>query len=174
MKLEYMYSFSEYKAINNALQLRKKFQTLRKFLFWGLVIANVSLSLWVMYISLRFQVFLGWLTFANLAIAIAALAWRYVLLPYWVRRYYNMQMLDGKKTQVNIVDEGIETVTDNVRGHYNWQAFIGANEEMEHFVIWVNNAQAICIPKRAFKHKEQQDDFKKIIAENIENHELLI
>jgi len=174
MKIEYVYSFLEYKAINSALQRRAKFNMLRQFLFWGLVIANLSLSLWLMYLSYRFQTSFGWLMFANPAIAIAAVAYRYVFLPYWVRRYYNMQMLEGKKTEVNIVDEGVKTMTDNVTGQYNWLAFIGACEEPEHFVIWVNKAQALCIPKRAFKHKDQLDDFKKIIAKNVENHELLI
>jgi len=168
MKLEYIYSFSEYKALERARQLRKKFQTLRNYLFWGLVSANVLIFLWFVYLSYQFQVSFGWLMFVNLAIAIAALAWRYIFLPYFLQRYYSMQMLEGKKIQVNIDDSGIDTVTDNATGHYNWSGFIGADEEPEHFVIWVNNVQAISIPKRAL------DEFKKIVAKNIENHELLI
>ncbi len=63
-------------------------------------------------------------------------------------------------------------MSDNITGHYNWKGFVGADEELKHFVLWVNKVQAICIPKRSFKDSEQVDKFRKIIAKNIDNRKL--
>ncbi len=97
MRLEYTYSFAEYRAINQARQHHRKFFRLRNWLFWGVVIANVAVSLRYIYIVFQNQLSFSWLIFANLAIAILVVAYRYIFLRYWNYRYYKMQMLQGKK-----------------------------------------------------------------------------
>ncbi|VAW23042.1 hypothetical protein MNBD_ALPHA11-1736 [hydrothermal vent metagenome] len=172
MKLEYIYSFAEYKAINLARQHRAKFTQVRNWLYWGLVIANIAVSLRYIYIFYQGQVSFSWLMLANLGVAIAIVAYRYIFLPFLVRRYFSQQMLKGKTIKVHVTEQGIETVTDNISGQYGWKIFIGANEEPDHFVIWVNKLQAISIPKYAFKSDELVDEFRKAIVKNVENHQL--
>jgi len=145
---------------------------LRNWLFWGLVIANLALTLWLIVISWQYQAPLEWWKFTNLAIAFAALAYRYILLPYWLHWYYKQQMMDGKNIQLIVAEQGIDTATDSITGQYAWPGFIGTSEEPQHFVIWVNKVQAVCIPKRAFRDKQQIDEFQEIITRNIENQEM--
>ncbi len=169
MKLEYIYSFDEYSAINRARRHQGRFAILRNWLFWGLVLANVAVSLGYIHAFIQGRASFSWLMFANLSIAMAIVAYRHVLQPLLLRRYYSQQMLDGKDIQLRVSENGIETITDNVAGQYGWRGFIGANEEAGHFIIWVNRMQAICIPKRAFSDLQQMDDFREIIIRNVDN-----
>ncbi|MCF6321277.1 MAG: YcxB family protein [Rhizobiaceae bacterium] len=170
MKLDYTYSFADYKAIESARQHRNKYPRLRNWLFWALMAANVGLAMWMLFIFFNYQTPFQWWMALNLVIVIVALAYRYLFLPYWLHWFYDQQMLEGKKIQLNITDQGIDTATDSVTGQYSWQGFISASEEPHHFVVWVNNVQAICVPKRAFEHEGQMGKFREIITKYIAKH----
>ncbi len=172
MKLEYIYGFSEYNAINSARQRHRKSVRLRNWLFWALVLANGAVSLKYIYSYYQGQVSFSWLMFANLTVAIAIIAYRYIFVPYRNRQYYRQQMLSGKQIRLQVSEQGIETQTDNVTAQYGWKGFVGADEEAAHFVIWVNNILALSIPKRAFKDNGQMEEFRKKIVKNVDNQRL--
>ena len=72
-----------------------------------------------------------------------------------------------EETFLSASDTGlnIKTTTANVK--YEWLAIIRKNETTDFYFLFLNAMQAIIIPKRAFKNKEENTAFDKILSRNL-------
>ena len=172
MKLQYTYSFAEYQAINRARRHNVRFFRLRILLFWGLVISNFAVSAWYIYRHMQGLTGFNWWMFANLAVGLLILAYRFIISPWRGRRYFAQQMLDQREISLEVNENGIETFSANISGQYSWPGIVGAHEEPEHFIIWVNMVLGLSVPKRAFADQAQMDEFRNILAKNIDTFQL--
>jgi len=54
-------------------------------------------------------------------------------------------------------------------GTHSWPAIIRADEEPEHFLLWINKVQAYCVPKRGFANASDIIAFKSLVSQNVED-----
>ncbi|MEP3279282.1 MAG: YcxB family protein [Stappiaceae bacterium] len=167
MKLTFTYKFEDYLAINEARDKGRKFAQTRKailFIAYGLISA-VSVF-WIYQIVVQGRNVDGWM-FPYWAFLVLVPLIAFIIRPRVLRRHYNQLLIDGKPIGVLFTDEGVETDFDGVRTQTAWRRIIKAVEGPEHFLLWVNNANAYSIPKRAFTDTDQMQHLRELIQQNV-------
>ncbi|WP_345240653.1 YcxB family protein [Pontibacillus salipaludis] len=64
-------------------------------------------------------------------------------------------------------EEGVHQKVRRSDNYYEWSDFSSLEETPELFLLYVSKRKAIVLPKRFFKNKEQQEQFKQIVRESI-------
>lgn len=102
--------------------------------------------LWLFGIS-HGVVWIIWLTFGK---------------PWQIKRSFRQQHLGEHESRLEVSDDGINFDSIGVKADFNWRVFRSLDESDEHFVLWINRLQGICIPKRAFANDTDLTTFKEL------------
>ncbi|MEG0641536.1 MAG: YcxB family protein [Clostridium sp.] len=71
------------------------------------------------------------------------------------------------KNSITVQDEGIYASSQAGQTLHKWNEVIKFHETADHIFIYVTQKLAHVIPKRAFKDKEEENEFIEIIKKNI-------
>jgi hypothetical protein len=133
-----------------------------------------SLILYFLIISYS----VGIRTINKYSIPLGLLLFVTTILPLITRRASLVKQAESIAEKVeneNIFTENIFTPTDadfQIKNKYCevkyfWPAIIKKSENINYYFLFVNEFQAIIIPKRAFKNTEEQQAFDKILSRNL-------
>ncbi len=67
--------------------------------------------------------------------------------------------------QLQVSETGIQCKSEWVSTQYQWKAYIRLQENEKYFFLFINAAQALIVPKRAFTHAEELESFKKLLRQ---------
>ncbi len=173
MNVSFSYKYSDYAALTKAMEKHEKFAKYSWIALYLVIFANFAASAVFIYITLSNYRMLELIHFANAALGVFLILVFYVLKPLYLRRYYKKQMIDGKEIRLNFSEKDMKVDMPAFTGIHNWEAIIRADEEPEHFLLWINKVQAYCVPKRGFASALDIEEFKTLVVSKVENQELI-
>lgn len=173
MKISFKYSYHDYEALCRARNRHTKFPKLAKITCLLVVLFNIGISIFFVYIAISEGREVKLVNFANGALGLAFIILYYVIKLFYLRRYYKQQMIDGKEIKLSFSDDGISIDMPSFQGKYEWLAIIRADQQPSHFFLWINKMQAFCVPKRAFATENETEEFKSLVVSKVENQELI-
>jgi len=173
MKAVFTYIYDDYAALNRAIERHGKWAKYSKFILILIVLVNLAISVFFIADALLNGFSLKLIYFANAGLALLLVLLVYVVRPLYLRSYYKKQMLEGKVVNLEFAEDGIEINMPDFKGKHNWSSIIRADEEPEHYLLWINKVQAYCVPKRAFENENDSEGFKLLVASKVEEQELV-
>lgn len=173
MKISFEYSYAEYHQINENRYRLTKFPRIARWCFLAVVIFNFFFGAIVLYLAFDSGKQLEIIHFLNIGLGILLLILRYLISPLMLRNYYKQQMVDGKIFNFDFKEDGFSVKGENIDVQQKWPAIILAHETKEHLLLWISKIQAYSIPKTAFVDSQEIQTFRKLIADNVENQELI-
>jgi len=173
MKLEYEYSFAEFLAISTCRNRKKGFYNLRELGYWALAAFNISFGMGMFYLLATRAGKFSTTAMLLIMLGVGMFLWRLVFAPFYQKWYYNQNMLKGKTGTVEALPSGLKLTTDDTITTQKWSAIIEANEEPNHFLLWLTKLQAYSIPKSAFTDETQIQNFRELIASNVAKQDLI-
>ena len=171
MNVSFTYTYSDYAALTKAMEKHGRFAKYSWILLYLAIFANFAASAFFIYETISNNRPLELIYFANAALALLLIVVFYVLKPLYLKHYYKKQMIDGKLINLAFSDQGLEVDMPSFNGTHDWPAIIRADEEPEHFLLWINKVQAYCVPKRGFSNTSDMENFKSLVAEKVPNQE---
>lgn len=173
MNVSFTYTYSDYAALTKAMQNHGRFAKHFWILLYLVIFANFAASAFFIYETLSNNQPLELIHFANAVLALLLIVVFYVLKPLYLKHYYKKQMIDGKQINLAFSDQGLAVDMPSFNGTHDWPAIIRADEEPEHFLLWINKVQAYCVPKRGFSSTDDIKNFKTLVAEKVPNQEFI-
>jgi len=173
MKISFEYSYFDYAALVRAQKKQSRFSAFDKPVFWGIVLLNFIFSAIFVGQALFQGEEVKLIYFFKAVLAALILLVAYLVYPYYLRQYYKKQMIDGKEVKLAFDETGMSVEMPEYNGTHKWKAIIGADEEPEHFLLWINKVQGYCIPKRAFETEGDAEAFKVLVASRVERQALV-
>lgn len=82
--------------------------------------------------------------------------------PWQMKRSFRQQHLGEHESRLEVSDDGINFDNVDTNADFNWKALRSFDESDEHFVLWINRLQGICIPKRAFANNTDLTTFREL------------
>lgn len=172
MNVSFTYTYSDYAALTKAMEKHGRFAKYSWIALYVIIFANLAASAFFIYATLSDNRTLELIHFANAALAVLLILVFYVFKPLYLKRYYKKQMIDGKEIQLGFSEAGMSVDMPAFTGNHQWEAIIRADEEPEHFLLWINKVQAYCVPKRGFSSSAEIDDFKTLVISKVEDQGL--
>lgn len=173
MNVSFTYTYFDYSALIKAMSKHGKYAKYAWIVLYLIIFANFAASAIFIFKMLSNNYALQFIHFANAAIGVLLLLVLYVLKPLYLKHYYKKQMIDGKEVKLGFSDDGLKVEMPSFNANHAWPAIIRADEEPEHFLLWINKVQAYCVPKRGFVSAADIEEFKKLVANKVENQELI-
>jgi hypothetical protein len=173
MNVSFTYTYSDYAALTKAMEKHGRFAKYSMLIGIIIVLLNVAASAFFIFETLSAGGALKLVHFANAGLAMLIIVFIYVLKPLYLKHYYKKQMIDGKLINLAFSNQGLAVDMPSFNGTHDWQAIIRADEEPEHFLLWINKVQAYCVPKRGFSSTDDIENFKTLVAEKVPNQEVI-
>lgn len=171
MNVNFKYTYADYQALTRALEKHGKFAKHSRLLMNLVILVNLGISVIFITLSLLDGNALKPLYFVNAGLGFGLFLLFYVLRPFYLRRYYNKQMLDGKEVNLDFSDKGLSVEMPNLTATHAWEAIIRMDEEPEHFLLWINKIQAYSVPKRGFSDESKMEEFRALTAEKVNSED---
>lgn len=173
MEVNFTYSYPDYRALTRAIENHGKYAKLAWIFLIGIILINIAISVFfIAWILLEGRDFKP-IHFANAGLGLLLAFVFYILKPIYLKNYYKKQMLDGKLVHMSFNDKGLNINMPSFTGTHEWDAIILADQQPEHFFLWINKIQAYVVPKRSFASTADIENFKHLVAEKVTNQELI-
>ena len=173
MEVNFTYTYADYAALIKAMDSRGRFARLSWMFLLFIIAVNIAITLFFVIWTTSNGLDLKLIHFANAGIGLLLALVFYVLKPLYLRHYYKKQMLDGKVVGMKFEDFGLKIHMPSFEGTHEWEAIILADEQPEHFQLWINKIQAYVVPKRGFANAQEIETFKQLVSSKVKNQELL-
>ncbi|WP_377291592.1 YcxB family protein [Rhizobium sp. SG2393] len=161
--IRYVLTQADYNAMAEAARGPRD-RWVGKWLFWPLVAANVVLSAWFLWPILQGDRPFDIGALGNLAIAALLLAWRFLLVPAIWRSALRRLNLEGRSYEITFADEAIALDAGGLSSRVSRSEISAYTETEAYFLLWINKAQAVIVPKRALNTPEGEDALRAYMA----------
>jgi len=169
MNVSFTYTYSDYWALCKAIEKHGRFAKYSRLVGIIVILFNLAASAFFIYETVSNGQPLKLLHFANAGLALLIIILIYGLRPLYLKHHYKKQMIDGKEVKLGFSDNGLKVEMPSFNGTHSWPAIIRADEEPEHFLLWINKVQAYCVPKRGFANASDIIAFKSLVSQNVED-----
>ncbi|MEF2073806.1 YcxB family protein [Consotaella aegiceratis] len=146
MRFTYRLTVEDYAALINARGLRRHFGQPSRWLWYGLGVADLALLIAAIVVvdqSAGLWIVITLSAGAALAFSAPSLYWLYVKRAFRRQRLGDADVtLELTETSVRIEGGGIET-------QLNDGSITKVDDRRNHILLWVNDMQAVILPKRA-------------------------
>jgi len=108
-------------------------------------------------------------------VALLAYTWGTICMMFcgWLaQRRLNKSWLSDNSSSLSelrlkLVGDGIESSTQMTTSKYAWQAFTDISQGGDLVILWLDRAQAVLVPQRAFANEEMRRNFIDTVREHL-------